>query len=503
MRFNNPTSKRDMTTLHLRKSIGRSPLPRRNFSEGGSLITVLFLALYCFAPCSVLQAVTPAPDGGYSGFNTAEGTDALYSLTTGTENTAIGYNALYYDTIGANNTAIGLDALFRNTSGNYNTANGLQALYHNTTGSSNTAIGMNALYYNTTGNFNTANGSQALEDNTMGYSNTANGFNALYHNTTGSNNTVNGAGALLSNTTGIGNTATGVDGLSNNISGVYNAADGMQALFSNTTGQRNSALGVNALYSNTTGNYNSALGANALMHNTIGSSNIALGNAAGTNLTTGSGNIEIGHTGVAAEANTIRIGTSQTRAFMAGVKNAVTSAGVPVYVNASGQLGTNPSSRRFKEQIKAMDKASEALLALKPVTFRYKHELDPNGIAQFGLVAEEVAQVDPDLVVRDAEGKVFSVRYEAVNAMLLNEFLKEHRKVEEQERKVQQQEATVAELKSIVANQEAIVAQQQKGFESKIAHQQTQIEALTAGLQKVSAQVEMSRPEPQMVLNNQ
>jgi hypothetical protein len=489
MRFNNPASKRNMTTLHLRKSIGRSPLPSRSFNEGGSLITVLFLALCCFAPCSILQAVTPAPDGGYSGFNTAEGTDALYSLTTGTENTAIGYNALYYDTIGANNTAIGLDALFRNTSGYYNTANGLQALYHNTTGSSNTAIGMNALYYNTTGSFNTANGSQALEDNTMGYSNTANGFNALYHNTTGSNNTVNGAGALLSNTTGIGNTATGVDGLSNNISGVYNAADGMQALFSNTTGQRNSALGVNALYSNTTGNYNSALGVNALMHNTTGSSNIALGNAAGTNLTTGSGNIEIGHTGVAAEANTIRIGTSQTRAFMAGVKNAVTSAGVPVYVNASGQLGTNPSSRRFKEEIATMEKKSEAILALHPVTFRYKQELDPKGTAQFGLIAEEVAQVDPDLVVREADGEIYAVRYEAVNAMLLNEFLKEHR--------------TVQELKSTVAKQEATIAQQQKGFESKIAHQQAQIEALTAGLQRVSAQVEMSRPTPQTVLNNQ
>jgi trimeric autotransporter adhesin len=482
----NPNKKRkNMTTLHLRKSIGRSPLPRRNFTKGGSLVTVLLLALCCFAPCSVLQAVTPAPDGGYSGFNTAEGTDALYSLTTGSENTAIGYDALYYDTIGAQNTAIGLDALFRNTSGNYNTANGLQALYHNTIGSRNTATGMDALFYNTTGVDNTAIGLNALLTNTTGVCNTANGVNALYSNA-GSKNTASGFEALYQNTTG---------GL--------NTANGFAALYQNTTGVVNTANGAGALYSNTAGHYNSALGVNALAHNTTGSSNIALGNAAGTNLTTGSGNIEIGHTGVAAEANTIRIGTFQTRAFMAGVKNAVTSAGVPVYVNASGQLGTNPSSRRFKEQIKAMDKASEALLALKPVTFRYKHEIDPNGIAQFGLVAEEVAEVDPDLVVRDAEGKVFSVRYEAVNAMLLNEFLKEHRKFEEQQATIAELESSVAKQAANRAKQEATIAQQQKGFESKIAHQQMQIEALTAGLQRVSARVEISRPTPQTVLNNQ
>ena len=143
-----------------------------------------------------------------------------------------------------------------------------------------------------------------------------------------------------------------------------------------------------------------------------------------------------------------------------------------------------------------MDKASEEILGLKPVTFRYKHELDPQGIPQFGLVAEQVEKVNPDLVARDADGKPYTVRYEAVNAMLLNEFLKEHRKMQEQE-------ATITHLKSALTRQEATIAGQQKGFESKIAHQQTQIEALTAGLQRVSAQVEMSRPPSQMVLNNQ
>jgi uncharacterized coiled-coil protein SlyX len=158
---------------------------------------------------------------------------------------------------------------------------------------------------------------------------------------------------------------------------------------------------------------------------------------------------------------------------------------VTVYVNSSGQLGTLPSSARFKDEIKAMDKASEAVLALRPVAFRYKKEIDPDRIPQFGLVAEEVEKVNPDLVTRDDQGKVYTVRYEAVNAMLLNEFLKEHRKVE-------QQEATVTQVKSTAAKQEATIAKQQK-----------QIEALTTGLQKVSAQVEMSRPAPQMVDNHQ
>ena len=230
-----------------------------------------------------------------------------------------------------------------------------------------------------------------------------------------------------------------------------------------------------------------------------------MGSLAGFNLTTGSNNIDIGNEGVAAEANTIRIGTigTQQATFIAGISGATVAGGVGIIVDTNGHLGTVVSSERFKDEIKPMDKTSEAILALKPVTFRYKHELDPKGIPQFGLVAEQVEKVNPDLVARDAKGEVYTVRYEAVNAMLLNEFLKEHRKFEEQR-------ATIAELKSSVAKQaanrakqEATIAQQQRGFESKIAHQQTQIEALTAVLQRVSARVEMSRPTPQMVLNNQ
>jgi hypothetical protein len=197
----------------------------------------------------------------------------------------------------------------------------------------------------------------------------------------------------------------------------------------NTTGSDNTANGGSALFFNTTGSGNTANGFQALYRNATGSSNIALGINAGLNLTTGSNNIDIGNVGIADEANTIRIGTdgTQTKTFIAGISGTAVM-GTPVKVNAAGQLGTVPSSQRFKDEIRPMDKASEAILALKPVTFRYKKEVDPEGIPQFGLVAEDVEKVNPDLVVRDSEGKVFTVRYEAVNAMLLNEFLKEHRK---------------------------------------------------------------------------
>jgi hypothetical protein len=245
---------------------------------------------------------------------------------------------------------------------------------------------------------------------------------------------------------------------------------------------------------NRTGEGNTADGQGALLQNTTGANNIALGASAGSNLATGSNNIDIGALGAAGESNTIRIGKAgvQKTAYMQGIRGATVASGVTVIVGTDGHLGTVISSARFKEAIKPMDKASEAILALKPVTFRYKHELDPEGIPQFGLVAEQMEKVNPDLVVRDAEGKINSVRSDAVNAMLLNEFLKQHQKVE-------QQQATIAELKSSADNQRTINTKQ----DAIIGQQQKQIEALTAGLQKVSAQVEMSRPAPQMVANNQ
>jgi hypothetical protein len=301
-------------------------------------------------------------------------------------------------------------------------------------------------------NFNTAEGDFALFNLTSGRENTAIGFGALVINTTGSFNTANGVEALRNNTTGFNNTANGVDALRNNTTGFNNTANGLNALSGNSTGANNTAIGAFALANNTA------------------SSNIALGLNAGRSLTTGSNNIDIGNPGVAAESATIRIGVqgTHTRAFVAGISGSP-GPGTSVVVNSFGRLGTVASSQRFKDDIKPMDKASEAILALKPVTFHYKKEVDPDGIPQFGLVAEEVEKVNPDLVARDEEGKVYTVRYEAVNAMLLNEFLKEHRKNEEQE--------------------------------ATIARQQEQIEALTAGLQKVSAQIEASKPAPQVVNN--
>jgi hypothetical protein len=197
----------------------------------------------------------------------------------------------------------------------------------------------------------------------------------------------------------------------------------------------NTANGVSALIATPPAAINTANGFQALIHNTTGSNNIALGLSAGVNLTTGNYNIDIGNPGVAAEDNTIRIGSGQTATFIAGISGSTAASGVAVFVNSSGKLGTLTSSARFKQNIQAMGDVSEVLLALRPVTFRYKKELDPEGTPQFGLVAEDVAKVNPDLVVRDDKGEIYTVRYEAVNAMLLNEFLKERAKWEEQWRR--------------------------------------------------------------------
>jgi uncharacterized coiled-coil protein SlyX len=274
-----------------------------------------------------------------------------------------------------------------------------------------------------------------------------------------------------------------------NTSGGHNTANGFNALFSNTTGNSNTANGQGALNQLTTGSSNTADGQGALSHLTTGSSNIALGLQAGGNLTTGGNNIDIGNVGVSGDANMIRIGKvgTQTATFVAGIRGVTVASGIGVIVGSNGQLGTVLSSERFKEAIRPMDKVSEAILALKPVTFRYKEELDPDKIPQFGLVAEQVEKVNPDLVVRGEDGKVMTVRYEAVNAMLLNEFLKEHRKVQELEMNAGQQQK---HFESALAKQEMTIEKQQE-----------QIEALTATVQKVSDQVALSKRVPQLVAN--
>jgi trimeric autotransporter adhesin len=262
--------------------------------------------------------------------------------------------------------------------------------------------------------------------------NTAVGENALQNLTTGINNTALGYRALHDNTVGVSNTAVGSLALRNNIGGDRNTATGLGALFDNENGNDNTANGFRALVHNRA-NANTAIGSRALENNNAGHDNIAVGFRAGANFSPGSNNIYIGNVGLTAENGTIRIGDpSQTRTFIAGIAGSSVT-GAPVSVNDDGQLGTTPSSQRFKDEIKPMDKASEAIFALEPVTFHYKKDLDPDGIRQFGLVAEELARVNSDLVARDAAGKPYTVRYDAVNAMLLNEFLKEHRKVEELE----------------------------------------------------------------------
>jgi hypothetical protein len=353
-------------------------------------IVALALTWFTVPLASKVFGVVPAPDGGYPGGNTAEGQNALFSLTTGGFNTGVGFFALRANTSSRFNTAVGAGTLLANTA-DRNTANGAAALLSNGTGVDNTAIGAFALLNNTQGNSNTATGAGALFSN-IGSFNTANGVDALHNNGNASANTAIGAGALTQNLSGNGNTA----------------------------------LGVNA----------------------------------GFNVTTATNVIAISST-AANVSDTCFIGNIR------GV-GTVNNNAIPVLIDSDGQLGTVSSSLRFKKDIEAMDKSSEAILALKPVTFHYKS--DSTNRPEFGLIAEEVAKVNPDLVVRDNQGEIYTVRYEAVNAMLLNEFLKAHRKVQE--------------------------------LEANAARQQEQIEALTAGLQKASAQLEVSKAKPQTVVNN-
>jgi len=323
-----------------------------------------------------------------------------------------------------------------------------------------------------------AQAKQPSEDRGNGNS-AAENVQALNLGTTGSNNTAHGWFSLLSNTSGSSNTADGFQALFSNTEGNGNTAAGFQALFSNTIGAANTANGFFALLSNTEGNANTAIGDVALANNTTGSGNTAIGAGAGAGVETANNVICIGHPGA----------NLSNRCFIGHIFGAFVSGdAVPVLIDSTGQLGTTLSSRRFKKEIKPMDKASEAVLALKPVAFHYKN--DTTKTPQFGLIAEEVAQVNPDLVVRDQNGEIYTVRYDAVNAMLLNEFLKEHKKVEAQQSKIESQQATIVELKSAVARQ-------QKGMEVVMA----QLKEQAAQIQKVSAQLEASKPAPQVVNN--
>ncbi|HXM62441.1 MAG TPA: tail fiber domain-containing protein [Terriglobales bacterium] len=367
--------------------------------------------------------------------NIGVGTSALSAVTTGDNNTAVGTSALSASTTGSGSSAFGWFALAVNTSGTQNQAFGTAALFSNTAGSSNSAFGLAALYTNTTGNNNSAFGYGSLHANTIGTQNEGFGYEALFANTTGNGNAAFGTGALYKNTTGGSSTTTG-----------GNSAFGNFALLANTIAGGNSAFGFSALTANTAGNNNVAVGAAALAELTTGSGNIAIGTGAGGNLNAGESNdIYIGDSGIAGESNTIRIGYigTITSAYIAGIDKKTSSNGTEVFVNATGQLGTIKSSLRYKHEIADMSNESDILMKLRPVAFYYKPELDDTQTRQYGLVAEEVAKVAPELVVFNEDGTPETVRYHFVNAMLLNEVQKQRQRIEDQQKTNEQQNNTI------------------------------------------------------------
>jgi hypothetical protein len=414
-------------------------------------------ALICFALSPKVQAVVPPPPGGYPNFTTAAGDHALQALTLGLGNTAIGTFSLFSVTTGSFNTALGAGSLDLNTA------------------DSNTATGAAALLLNTTGTENTAIGTAALEFNDIGDHNTANGAFALFGNTEGSGNTAVGSSALTANTTGNSNTAIGISAFVDNVSGFENVGIGGAALFTNVDGHDNIAIGQAALSNNTSGN-----------------NNIGVGLFGGSSVTTSNNVICIGTQGQ----------NMSDSCFIGQIFGATAPGGSTVVIDANNRLGTMTSSKRFKEDIEPMDKASETLFALKPVVFRYKKEIDPAGTQQLGLVAEEVEKVNPELVVHDKAGKPYSVRYDQVNAMLLNEFLKEHRKVEGLKNDFQ---AAVAQQQKEIAALLATVKEQASQIQ-KVSAQLATASPSRGGLEAskfATGRIRRGGPAPQVVNNNQ
>jgi len=384
----------------------------------------------------------------------------------------------------------------------FNTADGDHALSNVSSGVGNSGFGWYSLFSNSTNNFGTAVGAGALALNAAD-DNTAVGAVALLLNTTGSDNVAVGAGALVNNNDGSDNNAVGAFALNANVSGNFNNAHGRDALF-NCTGDQNNAFGDLALENVTTGGGNSGFGDDALDSVTTGNENVGVGDEAGNSIVDGSNNVCIGFNagvGIVSASNSIAIGVPaagpfadlNNTCFIGSIFNEPVSdpgTATAVFVDQFNVLGFNPSTRRVKHDIHPMDNASERLYALKPVTFKYNG--DKKGVTQFGLIAEDVAAVDPALVLRDKTGHPETIRYEQINAMLLNEFLKEHKKVEQQQSQIEKQQATIADL-------QVTVAEQRKSFQLRLAEQQKQIEALTSGLQRVSAQLELNRAKPQSV----
>jgi hypothetical protein len=414
--------------------------------------------------------------------NTASGTDALLNLqappgntnsafgalalaanTTGSGNAVLGAYALSANTTGSNNAVLGTNAMISNTTGNLNVAVGNDALYLNTTGVGNTTVGAESMESNTSGTNNTAVGGLSMVTNTTGSYNSALGVGALFSNTSGGNNVALGNGAMTNNTTGASNTAAGFESLLGNTTGANNTAFGASALFSNTTGKGNAAQGVNALFTNSTGIRNLGIGSNALFSNSTGSYNVALGFDAGYNAT-GNDNIYFSNMGVAGESQTMRLGSQGTAgvqgsgiltAIVAGVATSQVT-GSAVYITSSGQLGVLASSERFKTEVKNMGDTGQKLAQLRPVTFKLK--TDPASAVQYGLIAEEVDKVYPELVIHGADGRIDGVRYEELTPMLLNEVQKQRAMIEAQiaalnavSDRAHSQSEEIGELKKIVA----------------------------------------------------
>ncbi len=487
------------------------------------------LALACFALVQNAQAVNPPPDGGYPGANTAEGTDALFDLTSGIANTAVGFNALHDTTTGTHNTAIGASALSSNTTGSFNMAIGTDALRDNTA-NFNLAIGFRVLFLNTTGNHLTGIGAAAMRNNTTASFNTAIGSDALRENTISEANVAVGDSAL-----------TSYNGLDAGIDG-FNTALGSVALTALTQGFQNTAVGRRALEFLTDGSNNTSVGWRSGDNLATGDNNTFLGRQAGANYNADeSNNIVIGGgtLGTAGNSNEIRIGSNLPSSGINVINNGPAANSITIGTgNGSGgitiletligsamsigtglptvgsttkiggivgvaqptagtvfdvsietaagvnfqRLGIDSSSRRFKEDIKPMDKLSEAIFKLKPVTYRIKKETNSAQPMAFGLIAEDVAEVCPDLAAY-SNGEPMGVHYKEMSVMLLNEFLKEHKKVEEQQ-------ASIADLKSTVTSQ-------QKEMQVLTA----QLKEQAAQIQKVSAQLEASKPAPKVVAN--